>query len=491
VPTLTSYRSSGCFQLGSSSRMRVSYASPGPIQPAIVLAFSANASGGISVSGSASGLLGLSVAGTGGVVSSGLASTSFGFIVSATGGLQASGLSSYLFDASVSSVGGLTTGGSSSTLFGIIANSSGGVQVSGSSNAILGLAYSTTGGLTTGGSSSYFATFIANSSGGVQVSGSSTGIFGIAYSGVGGVTAGGLSAAIAVIGYTGIGGLKVSGSSGYSIQLAAISSGGVSASGTASYLVTFSFLATGNLTVSGYGIPLLSFYQSCGGGVYVSGSANNSIGFKNYSTGSIVVSGTSKAFSANLYFQYYSSYAKPAVGGIPLVRRNQQITNLPIGRFISTSTGQEVTAGVVAATFYSGGNSGPITGLASYNSSGGTWVWNTIDASVMNSELVGLSFTLQGCIPIFHLLSTEVNTYVSSQVSSGLINTTSFAGDSLLSTQAGFYAGSVLLFTSGNLSGISRRITNYDGITKTFTFATSWPSIPSLQDQFIIMGRIE
>lgn len=174
-----------------------------------------------------------------------------------------------------------------------------------------------------------------------------------------------------------------------------------------------------------------------------------------------------------------------------MVPRNANLYNLPIGRFVSIATGQEVTLGTVTATYYANGASGSVSGSATYDATGQTWVWNQIPAAVMNADLVGLSFSITGCMPVFHLLSTEVSTYLSSSVASGSISTTSFTGDTSLSSQGGFYVGSVLLFTSGSLSGMARRISGYDGVTKVLTFATAWPTVPSLPDTFIIMGRIE
>jgi len=191
------------------------------------------------------------------------------------------------------------------------------------------------------------------------------------------------------------------------------------------------------------------------------------------------------------YFLYVTEARPRILGANPVVPRNANLSNLPIGRFVSIATGQEVTSGTVSATYYANGVSGSVSGSATYDATGQTWVWSQVPAAVMNADLVGLSFSITGCMPVFHLLSTEVSTYLSSSVASGSISTTSFTGDSYLSSQGGFYVGSVLLFTSGALSGMARRISGYDGVTKVLTFATAWPTIPSLSDTFIIMGRIE
>jgi hypothetical protein len=46
----------------------------------------------------------------------------------------------------------------------------------------------------------------------------------------------------------------------------------------------------------------------------------------------------------------------------------------------------------------------------------------------------------------------------------------------------------VLVFTSGALAGIDRRITGYTGATRTFAFSTAFPAAPANGDRFIVCG---
>jgi hypothetical protein len=65
-------------------------------------------------------------------------------------------------------------------------------------------------------------------------------------------------------------------------------------------------------------------------------------------------------------------------------------------------------------------------------------------------------------------------------------------GDAGLSATDDFYNGAVLAFTSGALKGTGgRRITDYVGATKTFTFASAWPAAPANGATFVVLGRID
>ncbi len=67
--------------------------------------------------------------------------------------------------------------------------------------------------------------------------------------------------------------------------------------------------------------------------------------------------------------------------------------------------------------------------------------------------------------------------------------TTAFAGSNALSSSDTFYVGSVVMFTSGVLDGLARKITTYTGATRLITAA--WPTAPSSTDAFRILGRID
>jgi len=69
--------------------------------------------------------------------------------------------------------------------------------------------------------------------------------------------------------------------------------------------------------------------------------------------------------------------------------------------------------------------------------------------------------------------------------------TSAFAGSSALSSSDDFYKRSTLLFTSGALKGLDRKVTGYTGATRTFAFATVWPTAPSSSDTFRLVGYID
>lgn len=66
----------------------------------------------------------------------------------------------------------------------------------------------------------------------------------------------------------------------------------------------------------------------------------------------------------------------------------------------------------------------------------------------------------------------------------------SFTGSSNLSTTASFYVGCVLVFTSGVLQGIARKVTGYTS-GRVLSFATAFPTAPANGDGFALIGRIE
>lgn len=69
--------------------------------------------------------------------------------------------------------------------------------------------------------------------------------------------------------------------------------------------------------------------------------------------------------------------------------------------------------------------------------------------------------------------------------------TTGFLGDASLSSIDNIYQNSVLAFTSGSLKGISRKISNYTGTSKTIALSSGLALAPSVNDPFIIIGLIE
>ncbi len=90
----------------------------------------------------------------------------------------------------------------------------------------------------------------------------------------------------------------------------------------------------------------------------------------------------------------------------------------------------------------------------------------------------------------------KMEAFFEGAVTTGSVNdaaasTTDFDGDAGLSATDDFYNGLVLVITSGTLVGLARRITDYVGASKNFTFAAAWPSAPANSVTFIILGRID
>lgn len=80
---------------------------------------------------------------------------------------------------------------------------------------------------------------------------------------------------------------------------------------------------------------------------------------------------------------------------------------------------------------------------------------------------------------------------VAGSVNDASATTTSFVGDSGLSSSDDFYNGSVLVFTSGTLKGLARRVTDYVGSTRTFTLSPALPAAPANSVTLLILGRID
>jgi hypothetical protein len=107
-----------------------------------------------------------------------------------------------------------------------------------------------------------------------------------------------------------------------------------------------------------------------------------------------------------------------------------------------------------------------------------------------------------GSIETIFQVNTSGTVEISNMILVATVNDTSitgaeFNGDNTLSSIDDFYNGSVLVFTSGQLQGIARQISDYDGTNKTFFFQgntgdadASFPVPPADADQFKIIGRM-
>lgn len=80
-------------------------------------------------------------------------------------------------------------------------------------------------------------------------------------------------------------------------------------------------------------------------------------------------------------------------------------------------------------------------------------------------------------------------------VSSSVSDTTPAAGNfdaaAGLSATDNFYNGALLVFTSGALLSLARKVTGYTGTTRNLQFANAFPIAPADSDTFLILGRID
>jgi hypothetical protein len=79
---------------------------------------------------------------------------------------------------------------------------------------------------------------------------------------------------------------------------------------------------------------------------------------------------------------------------------------------------------------------------------------------------------------------------IESSINDTAATTTSFV-TSLTETTSSYYSNKIMVFTSGNLSGQARIITNYNGTTKTITLEEPLTSAPADGDQFLILATHE
>jgi hypothetical protein len=83
-----------------------------------------------------------------------------------------------------------------------------------------------------------------------------------------------------------------------------------------------------------------------------------------------------------------------------------------------------------------------------------------------------------------------VNDHLNDSVISASPTSSSFAGSNALSSSDNFYNSSILVFTSGSLKGIARKVAGYTGSTRTFAFDAAYPTAPAQNDTFVLIGRI-
>jgi hypothetical protein len=115
-----------------------------------------------------------------------------------------------------------------------------------------------------------------------------------------------------------------------------------------------------------------------------------------------------------------------------------------------------------------------------------------IDGKTVNAVIA--SFSIERTNGVLARLKREV---IDSSVNDAGPAVGDFDAASGLSASDDFYNGAVLVFTSGTLRGISRKISDYTGSTRNFAFTGAtgtadapFPTAPANADTFEILGRI-
>ena len=98
--------------------------------------------------------------------------------------------------------------------------------------------------------------------------------------------------------------------------------------------------------------------------------------------------------------------------------------------------------------------------------------------------------SLQGETTALTVMTELYNGAIKSLVGSGTTpSTTTFTGDSNLSSTADFYNRCFLVFTTGTLQGLMRPISDYSSARLiTFDATDAWPPTPAINDEFVILS---
>lgn len=119
--------------------------------------------------------------------------------------------------------------------------------------------------------------------------------------------------------------------------------------------------------------------------------------------------------------------------------------------------------------------------------------WYYVDLAAADHDTLGplvIRATAAGVDDVEMVLQVVEKRTINGSVNDAAATTTAFIGSAGLSATNDFYNGSVLVFTSGTLAGLARKITDYVGATKTITVADAWPSAPANGSTFLILGRM-
>jgi hypothetical protein len=91
-----------------------------------------------------------------------------------------------------------------------------------------------------------------------------------------------------------------------------------------------------------------------------------------------------------------------------MFKKNTAVAGFPVGKFIKTDDGSEVTSGTPTCKRLVDGSGGSCAGAATYDATAGLWKID-LAAADMNGDIVGLAFSLADCQPITYTIKTVAN----------------------------------------------------------------------------------
>lgn len=169
----------------------------------------------------------------------------------------------------------------------------------------------------------------------------------------------------------------------------------------------------------------------------------------------------------------------------------------------NSATGLAVTGDAANITVSISLDGGAFSSVGAPTEIGNGWYYIAPTATQTNGDLLVLKATSSTANVVCDGLSLypkkpNPDSVIRGYVSDATPSVSAFAvsnptNEPTLSTVADFYVGAVVMFTSGSLKGMCRRVDQYtyDGVTRTVLFDSEWPVAPSTNDEFVIAGRIE
>lgn len=123
-----------------------------------------------------------------------------------------------------------------------------------------------------------------------------------------------------------------------------------------------------------------------------------------------------------------------------MFKKNASVAYFPIGRFVSTTDGTEVTTGTPTGTYSKDGTEGTLSGTIAYKSTAKEWGITGLTGTEMNGDVIGLNFTLAGAVPIHYTIRTTT------KLVSELVDAPAVATDGSLQVtlKSGTHTGAVI-----------------------------------------------